>query len=439
MVKRIIVWASIAVLAAGTAKAQEAHRSARTVTLDELFALAEENEARIQTGKAAAEIASMKVKEARMDRLPDISASLSASYIGDGWMADRDFSNGQNAPMPHFGNNFAFEATQVIYSGGALKSAQEMAEIGERIAGSQLELTRQQVRLMIAGYYLDLFRMENQKVVYRNNVELMRQLVGLGRSRESQGAALKNDVTRYELQLAEMELALDNVMTESNVTNYRICTMLGMDSDTMILPDTTLLARAIDCGSEEYWQDAGTESPSVSVATSSASMARASLRMARSSMIPKIAVTAANHLDGPVLIEVPPLNCNFNYWYIGLGLKIDLGALYKSVPKVKQAKSGILQAGHNSRLVMEETAVAVHSAYERYQHSLNELETQVKNVELAGENYRIILNRYENGLSLVTDMVDAANMKLSAELAEANARINVIYAFYRLRYAAGRI
>lgn len=136
-------------------------------------------------------------------------------------MADRDFSNGQNAPMPHFGNNFAFEATQVIYSGGALKSAQEMAETGEMIAESQLEFTRQQVRLMIAGYYLDLFRMENQKVVYRNNVELMRQLVLLGRSRESQGAALKNDVTRYELQLAEMELALDN-LTLPHCCNFEI-------------------------------------------------------------------------------------------------------------------------------------------------------------------------------------------------------------------------
>lgn len=70
MLKRIIVWASLAVIAAGTAKAQEAHKSARTVTLDELFALAEENEARIQTGKAAAGIASMKVKEARMDGRP---------------------------------------------------------------------------------------------------------------------------------------------------------------------------------------------------------------------------------------------------------------------------------------------------------------------------------------------------------------------------------
>lgn len=45
--------------------------------------------------------------------------------------------------------------------------------------------------------------------------------------------------------------------------------------------------------------------------------------------------------------------------------------------------------------------------------------------------------RYHNGLAIVTDLTDAANLKLDAELQLADARIALVYAFYKLRYAAG--
>lgn len=51
--------------------------------------------------------------------LPTIDAKAEFSYIGDGVMTDRDFSNGIHADMPHFGNSFVLKASQVDYSGGA--------------------------------------------------------------------------------------------------------------------------------------------------------------------------------------------------------------------------------------------------------------------------------------------------------------------------------
>lgn len=37
--------------------------------------------------------------------------------------------------------------------------------------------------------------------------------------------------------------------------------------------------------------------------------------------------------------------------------------------------------------------------------------------------------RYLSQLALVTDMVDASNLKLNAELSEVDARINIVYTF----------
>lgn len=72
-------------------------------------------------------------------------------------------------------------------------------------------------------------------------------------------------------------------------------------------------------------------------------------------------------------------------------------------------------------------------AYERWISVMSTKEKQ-NYVELANQNYSVTSNRYKNDLALLTDMLDASNMKLSADLALVNARINVIYSYYKMKY-----
>ena len=63
-----------------------------------------------------------------------------------------------------------------------------------------------------------------------------------------------------------------------------------------------------------------------------------------------------------------------------------------------------------------------------------EVQTQEKQVELADQNYSVVKNRYDNDLALLTDMLDASNMKFSADMALVNARINMLYNYFKLKY-----
>ena len=71
--------------------------------------------------------------------------------------------------------------------------------------------------------------------------------------------------------------------------------------------------------------------------------------------------------------------------------------------------------------------------------SLHWIFQQQKQVELANQNYSVVQNRYQNDLALLTDMVDASNMKLSAEMALINARISMLYNFYTLKYVTNTL
>lgn len=411
----------------------------RVLGVEELFRLADAHSKSLKVLNLAVDEAVQAIKVAKNDRLPSIEAGLSFSYIGDGWMSDRDFSNGMKTDMPHFGNNFAFKATQAVYTGGAVSTGIEMSELQKEMAETELDNDRQNVRFMLVGHYLDLFQLHNQRRVYEKNIEQTRLLIEEIRSAFEQGAALQSDITRYELQLKNLELGLTNVNNRIRILNRQMVTTIGLDIQTEILPDTTLLSAGIDKQSELYWQDARSQAPVMRLADLGVRMSEKQQEMARAGRRPTIGLIAANNFDGPILIEVPPINKNFNYWYVGVNVTYKFDALFKNNKKVKQAKLATLKAQENKRLADEQLSNGINAAYINLEEAYTRLDTKEKNVQLAHENYEVIHSRYLNGLSLVTDMLDASNIQLSSELELANAQIGILYQYFMLKKTIGTL
>lgn len=156
-------------------------------------------------------------------------------------------------------------------------------------------------------------------------------------------------------------------------------------------------------------------------------------KIAKSERLPSIALIAGDRLDGPITIEVPPINKNLNYWYVGVGVKFDISSTFKSGKKIRLAKLSTRKAIENDLLAQENIRTGIKEAYIRFQEAFTVYETQLKSQELATQNYEVVNNRYLNDLALITDMLDASNSKLSAELQTVNARINILFNYYRLK------
>lgn len=411
----------------------------KVMTIEELFNLAESNSKSLKVHNLAVDEAIQAVKVAKNDRLPSIEASLSFSYIGDGWMSDRDFSNGMKAEMPHLGNNFAFKATQAIYAGGAITAGIEMSELQKKTAEANLDNDRQNIRFMLVGHYLDLYQLSNQKKVYEKNIEQTTLLIEEIKSAFEQGTALISDITRYELQLKNLELGLTNTENRMSILNRELVTTIGLDTDIVIVPDTSIVGKQIEIISETDWQDKKDNSPLLRMAELGVKMSEKEQDLVRSERRPTVGLMAANNFDGPILIEVPPINKNFNYWFVGVNVSYKFDALFKSNKKLKRAKIATMKAQENLRLADERISNDINAAYINLQEAYTRLDTKQKSVQLAHENYDVIHNRYLNGLSLVTDMLDASNIQLSSELELANAQIGILYQYYLLKKTVGNL
>lgn len=294
---------------------------------------------------------------------------------------------------------------------------------------------RQDVRFLMLGLYLNLYKQYNQLTVLRNHLKLTRQVLERMHARREQGTALKNDITRYELQQKQLQLQLTQTQNACHIMNHQLSTTLHLPEGTEILPDTLLLDRQIDSLHEKNWQDtAAINHLGLQQAAAGIKISEQQLRLERAARRPQIALVAADHLDGPITIEVPVLDNNFNYWYVGVSLRYSLSSLFKNKHKVQQARLGVTHAEEQYRLALEQVNNAVQENYVNFLTAFTDLQTQQKNVELANENYRLVSHRYENELALLTDLLDAAHTKLNADLSLADARINVLYHYYKMKY-----
>lgn len=412
----------------------------QTLTIDQLFKTIEDNNTSLRTQRSGVEAADLGIESAKSKRLPDVDASLSVSYIGNVLLTDRDFSDVHGLSSPHFGNNFSLQAQQVVYAGGAINAGIKLAELGKRQAENSVRLTRQQVRFMALGQYLDLYNIDNQTQVYEKNIELTRQLLADIKARQEQGMALKNDITRYELQMESLKLGLTALRNNRSILNHQLCNTLGMAHDAVITPDATVIDKVYAKDGEDYWQKHGTlNSPLLEQSANAISMAEQKEKLAKSDLLPKVAFVAADNFDGPITFELPPINKNLNVWYVGVGVKYNISSLFKGNNRVRQAAVETRQAREAHEVQAEQLNNAVQAAYVQYLQTYVELETQRKSVELARQNYDVMNARYLSQLALVTDMVDASNLRLNAELKEVDARINIVYAYYKMKCVAGEI
>ena len=419
------------------------------MTISQLFQKVEDNSKSLRTSLSGVEAAHLGIESAKSKKLPDLDASLSFSYIGNALITDRDFSNVHGLKSPHFGNNFAFQAQQVVYAGGAINAGIKLAELGKQQAEVGVKLTRQQIRFIALGQYLNLYKIDNRIKVYEKNIELTRQLIDDIKEKQTHGMALKNDITRYELQMESLKLGLTALRNNRSILNHQLCNTLGMNQDSQmnqgnqeiqIIPDATIADKTYGKEGEAYWQTAGTlNSPLLEQSNNAIRIAEQKEKIAKSDLLPKVAFVAANNFDGPILFELPPVDKNLNVWYVGVGVKYSLSSLFKSNKRIKQAAVETRQAKEAHAVQAEQLNNNVQAAYVQYQQTYVELETQRKSVELAQQNYDVMNARYLSQLALVTDMVDASNLKLNAELNEVDARINIVYAYYRMKYVAGEI
>ena len=180
----------------------------KELNISQAINLALENHQQLKISSVSKEIAEQQTRVAKLQQLPNVAASATAGYIGDVLILDKDFTKVTTKDMPHFGNSYAVQASQLLYKGGLVKKSIELMGIREQLAELDEVKDQQSIKFLVISNYLDLCKLINQEKVYQNNRKLAQIRLENVRKYYKQGMITRNEVIRGELALQNIDQAI---------------------------------------------------------------------------------------------------------------------------------------------------------------------------------------------------------------------------------------
>ena len=412
----------------------------RTLTVPELFALTEQNSQLLKVARVAVDVAAQRRRVTKLQRLPNLTTNLNLSYLGNPVVLDTDLKELQTVSLPHFGTTFGLQASEVVFRGGAIRNGIERAALDEQVAALNVNQSRADVKLLLVGRYLDMYQAYNQRAVYEKNVRQAQLRVRQAQSLVREGSITKNELYRLELQLANLRLSIQEIDNTLSVLNRQLTTTLGLPPTVMVWPDTTLLALPdAPVSLPDYLAEANQRNFGLNLARTSLQSAGKGVAVARADRLPALSLLTSSNLLRPLTTVQPALDLYSRSWSAGVGISYNISSIYMSKRTIGLAQAQAQQQREQVVLQEQNVEIETQAAFSNNLQARNRLATLEQAVALAQENYRIVEKRYANQLALIIDIVDATNARLDAELRLTNGRINVLYSYYQLQCALGRL
>ncbi len=408
------------------------------LSVEELLSKVSRSHLQVAADRLKEQMAAERAKTARMSRLPSVSVGLRAGYLGQPIVWENGLSHATRPDSPDWQQNYTVDVSQPVYQGGRIKYSIRKADLEQELARLQTAADEGDIRLAMLSRYLELFSMYKQHMVLdRKIAESERRLKDIRRLK-AEGVITNNDVLRSELQLTDDRLALQETDNDIRIASQQIDILLGLDERLLLMPDTALLADERHVDSYEYYVErASLADPSVLALHKQTEIAENNVCIKQSALRPSVSLTASNTLARPVSRTMADMYNNA--WNVGVSVSYPLSALYTDRHQLREARQNV-QLMHNAEeQKQQQIRMAVQSALLRHREAISRVEALKLSVRQASENYRIMYNRYMNQLAILTDLLDADNLRLNAELQLTTARTQVAYTYYELQRAVGEL
>lgn len=402
----------------------------RQLSVSELFRLAEQTYS--TKGNRILEQSAQELSEAaKSEQLPDIQFGAEAAYRGQSVYVTG----------PHWQQSYGLELSQPLYHGGRIRQNVRLASIKQETARLQSAASEADLRLELLGHYCSLLSLWEQKKVRLKNIEESQRRYNDVGNMYRKGIVTRNDLIRSSLQLSQDSLDYRTVNNDITIVSYRLATILGLESSRLIMPDTTLTSRPQQTDSllpmEAYIRLAYEKHPDLLIARQRIKQSETELKITQAHNLPSLNLVAGYSLNRPNTRTFE--NLYLNNWHIGLNLSHTFSSLYKNNHNINSKRQDVLYCLNEEYKKVQELAIRINNCYVDYRETWDNISTLRHSVRQASENYRIVSNRYRNQLSIFTDLLDASNVLLEAELQLTVAYVESIYSYYKLMHACGNL
>ncbi len=407
------------------------------LTLEQAIELGLQNHQQLKISAAQLQTSSDQVRVAKSQRTPTMDFSANAFYLGDALILDRDWSKVVTEELPHFGNTFGFQASQLLYKGGVINKSIDIAELQYQLAELDLERNEQDIKFLIISNYFDIYKLINQIQILEQNKVLAEQVRDNIMKSYEQDMVTRNEVIRADLQIKNLDQTILTMRNAHAILSNQMSYALGLPDDVLIIPVEDMDSRIRPQG--DYIDLAYDRHPALRSAEMNVQIAEKNIAIQKSNWSPAIAAFGGYNMQRPITSRTPALDMYSNSWQAGISLSFNIGNLYRNKRQVNLSRSQARITQEALTYTQQNIEIGVNAAYLKYMEAGQQILLMEESKVLANENYELVRNKYLNQLAITAEMTDASNAKLNAELEYANAVVNAAFQYYNLLKATGSL
>ena len=408
----------------------------RSLTLDEAVHLAwnKSNE----VGLANAKVSSKKyeLQTAKNNQYPEFRISGQYQRLANASINLKLNQNSNSGPLPIVDQLIIGQAnaTLPIFAGFKVRNNIQLHEnLYEAEEANSLH-TKEDMAMKVINQYASLFKAQKMVALLKENQKRAEQRAHDFSELEKNEIIARNDLLKAQLQVSKIKLSIDEAINHENTINFQLITLLKLPVGTRLEIRESDFANFKMDNVPTNEQPALENRKDLQAIQLQGKASKANIKLAKGNYYPTI-----NLIGGYIALDLKNVVTVQNAMNFGLGLSYDLSSIFKNEAVVKLAESKATEIQNSEDMLTDYIKIEVQKAMEDYHLAIQQNEVYGESVAQSSENYRIIKDKYENGLADTNDLLEADVEQLSANINKTLAKANIIQKYYALLNATGQL
>ncbi|OCB70078.1 transporter [Flavobacterium piscis] len=405
-----------------------------SLTLDEAVKLAWEKSNEVTLASTKVNTKKYELQEVKNNQYPDIKVSGQYQRLTK---ASIDMPNqGESASLasPDRAMIGMANLSLPLFAGFKIQNSINAYDNLYEAENANAAKTKEDVALRVITYYTALYKAQKTLDVLNENQKSAKQRVTDFTELEKNGIIPRNDLLKSQLLVSKTQLSIDEATNNLNNINFYLTTLLKLDPATKLqvneadffnlktsnapTSDVLALENRKDLEAIRFQQKAS----------------EANIKVARAAYYPTLAL-----LGGYTALDLKDIITVKYAMNFGLGLTYDISGIYKNSAHVREAESRAMEVKNTEAVMTDRIKVEVQKSIEDYDLAINQSVVYDEALQQASENYRLVKDKFDNGLADTNDLVEADVEQLSAKINTAVSKATIIQKYYELLSVSGQL
>jgi len=412
----------------------------RTITLPEAITLGIQNSKTLKLSQSKIDEAVSQYNQAKDNVLPtgDVSATYYRAQIPANTL---DFGK-DVIHLPADANAYLGIASinETIFAGGKLKYAQQSTELLTQVARLDADNNKDQITYDVISSYYNLYKVLQSIKVVKQNIETIDQQIHQSQRFLDQGLVTKNDVLRFELQKANIQLNGIDLESNRKIINYSLNILLGLPETTQlnideVAVDTTKAIQPLTA----YVDSALVNRQELRQLDLRNRVAETNIKSLKANTLPTLAASAAGYYVDAAADPLPKTGNYITPITVGLTVSWNFSSLWTNKNKVAEANIQRDEVSVNQGITSDNIRNEVNQNYQNYITALDKIKLLQTSIDQANENSNILTSKYKSNIASATDRADAETLLYQAQINLALAKADAGLAYYTLLKSTGKL